>query len=135
MARRKRLTDHQVAALPTRSKRYFALDPELTGHYIRCLPTGAKSYVATARTPHGRQVWATIGGTDLWKIEDSREEARQAIKRIKKGLEAKEPAPVQPDSFADVATNWLARHVEKQKLISQPEIRRVLAKYILPTLA
>ena len=79
MTRRKRLTDQQVVALPVKTARYFQLDPELNGHYVRVTPTGTKTYVATARSPYGKQVWATIGGTDLWRIEDSREEARQII--------------------------------------------------------
>jgi integrase len=39
-----------------------------------------------------------------------------------------------PDSFAAVAANWMKRHVEKEKLISQREYQRVLDKYILPAL-
>jgi integrase len=39
-----------------------------------------------------------------------------------------------PDSFAAVAANWVKRHVEKEKLISQREYQRVLDKYILPAL-
>ena len=133
MTRRKGLTDLQVIALPIKPKRYHQPDPELSGHYVRVLPTGAKTFCAVSRDPHGKQIWATIGGTNLWKIADSRDEARQVIKRIRGGLEAK-PTPVKHDCFADVAANWIARHVEKQKLISQPEIQRVLDKYILPTL-
>jgi integrase len=134
MTRRKFLSDHQVFALPVKAKRYFHPDPELRGHFVRIMPTGSKTYVATARDPHGKQKWGTIGGTDLWKIDDSRDEARQIIKRIKRGLEAKEPAPIEPDSFAQVAANWITRHVEKEKLITRPEMQRVLDRYILPTL-
>jgi integrase len=133
MTRRKHLTDHQVRALPIKNRRYFFADPELSGHYVRIMPTGSKTFVAVTRDPTGKQVWSSIGGSDLWKIEESRDEARTIVKRIKKGLAAKEAPPVQPDSFADVAANWIERHVEKQKLISQSEIKRVLAKYIMPT--
>jgi len=134
MTRRKFLSDHQVSALPAKAKRYFHPDPQLNGHFLRVMPSGAKTFCAVARDPHGKQRWVTIGGTDLWKIEDSRDEARQIIKRIKRGLEAKEAAPVKPDCFAQVAANWITRHVEKQKLITQPEMQRVLDRYILPTL-
>ena len=131
MARRKHLTDRQVLALPIKPKRYFHADPQLSGHYVRVLPTGTKTFCAVARDPHGKQIWASIGGTDLWKVEDARDEARAIIKRIRKG-EAKELTPTKPDSFADVSSNWIVRHVAKQKLISQPAIERVLRKYILP---
>jgi Arm DNA-binding domain len=66
-------------------KRYFHPDPELNGHYVRVMPSGAKTFCAVARDPQGKQIWTTIGGADLWKIEDSRDEARQIIKRIRNG--------------------------------------------------
>src|SRR5262245_43849090 len=132
MTRRKRLTQNQVAALPIKAKRYFHLDPELNGHYVRIMPTGSKTFVATTRDPNGKQVWATIGGTDLWTIDDSRDEARAIIKRIAKGLPPREAPPVKPDSYKAVAENWLKRHVEAKKLISKYEIERSVNKYLLP---
>ena len=50
------------------------------------------------------------------QIEPARDKAREAIRRIKEGLPAFEPPPVQPDSFAAVAENWLKRHVEAKGL-------------------
>jgi integrase len=132
--RRQRLTDHQVAALPARDKRYFHLDPEMSGHYVRVMPSGVKSFAATARTPHGKQVWFTVGTVGVTPIAEAREAAREAIKRIKKGLPPAEPVPTTPDSFAAVAANWVKRHVEREKLLSAREYQRVLDKYILPAL-
>jgi integrase len=134
MNRRKRLTDHQVIALPIKTKRYFQLDPELAGHYVRVMPSGAKSFCAVARDPHRKQIWFTVGSADIVKIDEAREAAREAIKRIRKGLPPQEPVAAKPDTFAAVAANWIRRHVEKEKLITQPEIQRVLDRYILPTL-
>jgi integrase len=134
MKRRQRLTEHQVTRLPIRPKRYFQVDPEMAGHYIRIMPSGVKSFTATARTPHGKQIWFTVGTVGVQSIAEAREAAREAIKRIKKGLPPTEPVPTQPDSFADVSANWIKRYVEKERLISQPEIQRVLNKYILPSL-
>src|SRR5262249_41819815 len=111
MVRRKRLTDSQVQALPMKAKRYFHSDAELNGHYIRVAPTGAKTFVCTARNPHGKQVWATVGGCDLWKIEDSREECRKIIKRIQAGLEAIETPKAAPESYRAIAENWFNREV------------------------
>ena len=132
MARRKSLTDRQVEKLPIKAKRYFFRDPELNGHYVRVMPSGVKSYAAVARDPYGKQIWFTVGNTDLLKIEDARDLARDAIKRIKKGLPPKEPTPEKPDSYKAVSDNWLKRVVAKKKLITEPEIRRVLDKYVLP---
>ena len=133
MARRKTLTDSMVARLKPGPKRQTLPDPELRGHYVRITPTGAKSYVAVARDPTGRQVWATLGGADLLTIDDARDKAREAIKRIKAGKSAFEPPPVEPDSFKAVAENYLTRHVRANGLRSQGEIERILENDILPT--
>ncbi len=133
MARRKTLTDNMVAKFKPRPKRVTLPDPEFTGHYVRITPAGAKSYVAVAREPYAKkQVWATIGSTDLYTIDESRDLAREAIKRIKTGLPAFEPPPVKPDSFKAVAENYVERHVKKKKLRSQAEIERILSKFIYP---
>src|SRR5262245_56175106 len=73
MARRKRLTDLQVASLSVRPKAYFIADPELGGHYVRITPGGARSFCAVARDPHGKQVWSTIGSAEILKIDEARE--------------------------------------------------------------
>ena len=133
MARRKTLTDNMVAKLKPGPKRLTLPDPELRGHYVRVTPTGAKSYVAVAREPYEKkQVWATIGPTDIYTIEEAREKAREAIKRIRDGQSAFEPPPVQPDSFKAVADNYLERHVKTNRLRSQAEIERILESHIYP---
>jgi Arm DNA-binding domain len=69
---RKSLTDKGVAALKPRAARYAHADPELRGHYVRVQPTGAKSFVAVTLDPHGKQVWATIGRTDVLSVADAK---------------------------------------------------------------
>jgi integrase len=133
MPRRATLSDRQVIALKPQAKRYAVPDPELNGHYIRVEPSGAKAYAAVARDPYGKQIWATIGHTDLLNLDEAREEARAIIKRIKGGQTAKEKPPVQPDSYRAVSDNWLVRHAEKNRLITKTEIVRILNGYILPT--
>ena len=132
MARRNTLTDLQVAKLKPEEKRITLPDPELRGHYVRIQPSGAKSYCAVTRDPNGKQVWATIGSTDIYKIVEARDKAREAIKRIKAGLEPFEPAPVKPDSFKAVAENYLERHVRAKGFRSQAEIERQLTNHIYP---
>ena len=134
MARRKTLTDKMIARMKPGSKRITLPDPELSGHYIRITPTGAKSYVAVAREPHAKkQVWATIGSTDHFTIGEAREKARDAIKRIKGGLDPFEPPPAKPDSFKAVAENYVERHVKANRLRSQAEIERILESHVYPT--
>ena len=129
---RKTLTNKGVAALRPRAQRYTFPDPEMRGHYVRVQPSGARSFVAVTRDSSGKQIWVNLGAADVTTIEEARETARTAIKRIKAGLPALESPPVKPDSVRSVAENWLKRHVEKEKLRSQYEIRRCLNKYVFP---
>jgi integrase len=131
---RKTLTDNMVGKLKPGPKRVTLPDPEMRGHYIRITPNGAKSYVAVAREAAGkrRQVWATIGSADHFPIDEARERAREAIKRIKEGKTPFEPLPAKPDSFGEVAESYLKRHVKARRLRSQAEIARILERYILP---
>lgn len=129
--RRKVLTDKMAAALPRKRKRYILADPELRGHYVRVPPQGPCVFAAVARYS-GTQVWATLGTADVLKIDEARDKAREAIKRIKAGLSAFEPPPVQPDTVADVAATWLKRHVEAKGLRTGDEMRRVFEYYVLP---
>jgi integrase len=129
---RKTLTDRGVAALKPRPQRYAEPDPQLTGHYVRVTPTGAKSFVAVARDPSGKQVWATTGLTDVLTIEEAREKAREAIKRIRAGLPAFEAPPMKPASFEEIATQWLKRHVGAKKLRSEGEVTRLLRVHVFP---
>lgn len=128
--RRKTLTDRGVAALTPRDRAYAFPDSEMRGHYVRVQPSGHKSFVAVARDPYGKQVWTHVGTADVLKIDDAREQARAAIKRIKAGLPAVAPPPVKPDTVQAVAENWLKRHVAAKKLRSAREIKRVLEKYV-----
>ena len=129
---RKTLTDNMVAKLRPGPKRITLPDPELRGHYVRITPRGAKSYVAVARDPLGKQIWATIGAADVFKVEEARERAREVIKRIKDGLAPFEAPPPKPDTFKAVAKSYLKRHVKARGLRSESEIERILDKYILP---
>jgi integrase len=126
MARRT-LTDSSIAALKPRDKRYALPDPKLAGHYVRVTPGGAKSFVAVSRDPRGKQVWHTIGSTELYKLDEARELARTAIKAIKAG-----ESRAGPQSFATVSEQWMRRHVEAKGLRSGRHIEGYLNLHILP---
>lgn len=91
------------------------------------MPSGSKSFAAVAHDPNGKQVWTTIGNASQIGIDGAREKARAAIAAIKAGEDR-----AGPQSFAAVAEQWIKRHVEAKALRSAGEIRRYLAKYILP---
>jgi len=124
---RKTLSDKGVAALKPRAERYAMPDPELTGHYVRVQPSGTKAFVAVARSPAGKQVWTNIGAADVMAIDEARQQAREIIKRVRSGLPAIE---ARAESVADVAANWLKRHVEPNGLRSRREIMRMLDRIL-----
>jgi integrase len=126
---RKSLTAVGISKLRPKAARYAVPDPQLTGHYIRVTPAGAKSFVTVARDPNGKQVWTTLGSTDVLDIDDAREQARETIRRVKAGLPAFEPPE---ETFRVVAENYLKRHVEANGLRSRSEIERLLNRHILP---
>jgi integrase len=128
---RKTLTDAGVRALKPRPKRYAFPDPQLAGFYVRVTPTGSKSYCSVTLSPAGKQIWTTIGSCELLTIEDAREQARTAIKRVKDGLPALETRP-KFETFEDVAKNWLKRHVQAKGLRSEYEVTRLLAQHVYP---
>src|SRR5260221_11559159 len=97
--RRRTLTDRMVAGLSRKRRRYIVTDPEQRGMYVRVPSQGPCVFAAVARSPYGKQVWATIGTADMLKIEQARDKARAAIRRIKEGLPAFKPPPVKPESF------------------------------------
>jgi hypothetical protein len=118
--------------LPKKAKRYTEPDPEQRGHYVRVMPQGANVFTSIARDPYGRQVWATLGSTVELTLEEARDKAREAIRRIKEGKPAFEPPKPKPDSFETVAEEWVRRHVAKKKLRSQSDIERLLRKLVFP---
>jgi integrase len=125
MARRKVLTDEQIAKLKPRTSAYP--DPELSGHYIRVRPTGKRVFCIVARDPRGKQVWHTIGGTDLYNVAEAREAAREAIKAIKLG-----GIRNGVETFESVAEQWVKRHVDAKGLISAPDIKSYLSRILIP---
>jgi integrase len=130
--RRQVLTDAMIAKLPRHRAVYFHPDPELPKHGIRVRPTGPGAYTVITRDPYKKQRWVKIGSTAEMKIEEAREIARSVIKRVEAGDTPFPPAPVKPDSVEAVARNWLKRHVDKNKLRTADEIKRLIEKYVLP---
>jgi integrase len=130
--RRKILTDKMVASLPRKRRRYTRPDPEQRSMYIRVPPQGPMVYVVVCRDVYGRQLWTTLGNADELPIERAREQAREVLRRVKAGLPAVEPPPIRPDTFEDVAENWLKRHVAAKRLRTAGDIERRLRKHVFP---
>ena len=134
--RREILTDAKIASLKRQAKPYLHPDTELRQFGVRVHPNGPPhAYYVVVRDPFGKQRWKKVAPTDAMTIEQGRAVAREMIARIKRGLPAVEPPPVQKNSVAEVCDNWYRRHVLKSGVRTAPEIRRIIDKYVLPTMA
>jgi integrase len=132
MPRRRSYTDTWVATLKSKEDRYAEPDPELRGHYLRvpALSSNAPiAFAAVARNPQGKQIWRTVGTADAMGIEQARELAREAIRRIKEGRVASEPGK---PTVRAVAEEWLKLHVRGKNLRSEREWRRIVDRHLIP---
>jgi integrase len=122
-----RFTEASIAKLKPQTERYLVRNANLAGHYIRVYPSGTKTHYALTRDPEGKQVWHPIGDAGLLKVEEAEEQARTALKAIKKG---EDRAGAQ--SFKAVAELWFERNVIKRGLRSHAHTRYYLDRHILP---
>jgi integrase len=132
MPKRRGLTDKQVATLSRKEKRYTLPDPEQPGHYLRVPARSSRApiaFAAVARDPNGKQIWKTIGTADAIGIDQARELARGAIRRIKSGQPTSEPGRL---TVRDAAEQWLERHVRKNAFRTARESERIVNTYIVP---
>lgn len=121
---------------PRGGRRAIAFDPETRGLAVRVTAKGRKTYTIVARDPTGRQVWREVGDATELTLDEARELAREGVRRIKAGLEPfpRVDPPPAPESFGDVAANFLKRHVhaKNRELRSAGEIERQFERYLLP---
>ncbi|MCZ6607700.1 MAG: tyrosine-type recombinase/integrase, partial [Alphaproteobacteria bacterium] len=126
-------TDLQVAGLARARATYLVRIRNTPGLYVRVTPKGFKSFVAVARDRHGKQVWHTVGGMELY-IAIAIEQGREVIRRIKAGLAPVELPGDRPQTVAEVAAEYFSGHVlnKRRVLRTAPELKRLLDRFILP---
>ena len=90
-------------------------------------PTGKRVFCVVTRDPNGKQVWHTLGGTDLYNVAEAREAAREIIKAIKIGGNRDGV-----ETFETIANQWIKRHVDKNELISGSNIKKYLNRILIP---
>ena len=130
----KRLNEEMVASIkpPPAGKQIDYFDAGMPGLVLRVNYGGSKVwralfYVKKVDKDGKRITMPTtkkLGRFPNMKLKEAREKARQF-----------DPQKPQADdgSFKQVAENFIKRHVEHEELRTQPEIERVLGKYIYPS--
>lgn len=131
MARRRKLSDRQIAALPRKQRRYILSDPEQRALYLRVPPAGPVVFTAVVKV-RGQQTWKALGTTDELGVDEARERTREIVKRVKAGKPPVEPPKPAPQSVAAVAENWLRRVVDENRYRTAAEKHRIVERYIVP---
>ena len=133
---KKRLTEEGVAKLnPPASGQVDYYDAGMPGLVLRVNYGGAKVwralYYLKKIDKDGKRITVPtthkLGRYPHMRLKQARERARQFLEDPQQAL-----AQADDGSFREVAENFIKRHVEHEKLRSQPEIERVLKKYIYP---
>ena len=133
---KKRLTEEGVAKLnPPSSGQADYYDAGMPGLVLRVNYGGAKVwralYYLKKFNKDGKPITVPtthkLGRYPHMRLKQAREQGRQFLEDPQKAL-----AQADEGSFREVAQNFVKRHVEHEKLRSQPEIERVLKKYIYP---
>ena len=134
---KKRLTEEGVAKLkpPASGKQVDYFDAGMPGLVLRVNYGGAKVwralYYLKRLDKDGKRVTTPtthkLGRYPHLRLKDAREAARRFLADPAKAL-----AEADTGSFREVAENFVKRHVEANKLRTQPEIERCLAKYVYP---
>jgi len=119
--RRRKFTDKMAHELPVRRKAYFEPDPEMPNHGTRVQPSGSRAFYVLCRDAFKKQRWVRLGSTAEMTIEQSRDKARNVIRRLREGLEPHETPAPKPDSVADVTETYFKRFVERRGLRSARE--------------
>lgn len=130
-----------ATARPT-AKRQVIFDGSTTGLALIISPKGKRSFSVVARDPTGKQVWKQIGEPGAMTVAKARQEATEAVARVKAGEAALLPpaAPVAaPETFKAVAERFIARWVDRGgkkqdgvPLRSKREIERHFKTYVYP---
>ena len=134
---RKRLTEEGVAKLkpPPAGKQLDYFDTHTPGLVLRVNYGGAKVwralYYVKKHDKDGKRITVPttfkLNRYPLLNLKDARKAASAFILDPQKAL-----AHADTGSFKQVADNFIKRHVEANKLRSQPEIERCFKKYIYP---
>jgi hypothetical protein len=69
-----------------------------------------------------------LGRYPILKLKEARDKARQFLADPQQAL-----AQADTGSFQEVAENFITRHVEKERLRTQGDIKRLLAKLVYPS--
>jgi Arm DNA-binding domain/Phage integrase, N-terminal SAM-like domain len=136
---RKKLTDAVINTKPPKVGRLEYWDTHLPGFGLRITDKGARSYFVMYRVdrPEGRLLRRLkIGNAEVTKLADAREDAREKLRQVARGVDPAEERPrpsTAPDTFRTVAETYLRQYVAKNTRASTfKETKRILDVDVIP---
>ena len=128
------LSKRTVDALRVKGDDAVFWDRDLPGFGVRVYPSGRRIFVVQCRGPAGiRRV--SLGPYGELSCEQARSRARAAIDRIKRGEQARAPAPEPAFTVAELAERYMEAHVAVNcNAHTQGICRGSLRNHILPAL-
>ncbi len=123
-----------------RGCRYNVADAIVPGFGVRVTDKGSKSYVVTSRFPGSQNpTRRTIGKVGSIELADARTVARDWLGMLLRGVDPSLNVIADPDvevknpqTFEDIATQFLKLHVCRNKLRSAGEIERLINREMMP---
>jgi integrase len=136
-----KITRRTVAAIETPEKPVVYYDDALKGFGLLVRPSGSRSWVLEYRPGTGGRGIAkkrvVLGNPDAVTPEQARAIAKDLLARVRLGADpAAERAEARAaDTVAEIATEWLSRHVEPKRKASTAKLyHAVLDTHILPAI-
>ncbi len=123
-----RITQRTIASLEATGAVQFIRDESLRGFGIKVTARGKASYFVEKRVKGGRVVRKSIGDVDLMALGDARDEARETLLQLSRGVDvARLPPPTPPveNSLQAVFDRYLVTRVNL-KVSTKRQYREVL---------
>ncbi len=136
-----KLSRRGLAAIETPAKPLVYWDVNIAGLGLSVRPSGARSWIVRYRAGAGgrtgtlRQV--VIGNPETMTPEQARSAAKDMLANVRLGADpaAKRAEARAADTIAEVAAEWMSRHVEpKRKEATTKLYRAVLDTHVLPAI-
>jgi integrase len=102
---------------PTGRQAVYTFDDEPKQLCVRTTPAGAKSFVYAGKL-NGAPLRITIGSTDVWNLDDAREDARRLQRLIDKGID---PRELEREKIAAKASAIAAKEAETEAAESRKQ--------------
>ncbi|MDM7932870.1 integrase family protein [Tabrizicola sp.] len=121
-----KITKDTLSGLKASGKVQFVRDTKLIGFGVKVSEAGRATYIAEKRIKGGRVVRKTIGEVSLLPLDQAREEAREVLLQLSKGIDVARVEPEDEDSLQSHLTQYLALRRHKLKPSTVADYQKVM---------